>query len=97
MDETKPEDQRARSERALKSFLDTQSKVVESTARLAKAIPELSAKIGDGRQGLVAAVADLIDAVDDLKNVIGVLAEVMARGGGTGVDISEIFEKRKRR
>ena len=96
-DETRPEEQRERSQRALKTFLDSQQKVSHSTEKGAVAARNLADRIGDDKQGLIAAVADLIDAIDDLKEVVAVLTEVMAKTGGFSVDLASLLNTKRRR
>jgi hypothetical protein len=90
-DETKPEDQRERAQRALKTFLDSQTKVSSSTDKSAKAAAALADRIGDDRQGLIAVIADLIDALDAHREEIKLFRAAILKAGGVNIDIASIL------
>jgi hypothetical protein len=90
-DETKPEDQREKSARALKTFLDAQSKVTASTDKSAKAAAQLADRIGDDRQGLIAVLADLIDELQAHRDEMRLLRAAILKAGGVNVDLGSIL------
>lgn len=94
--EGRQDDARVRSERALKSFIDSQSKVSDATAKLAQRLPDLAARIGDGKEGLIAAIADLIDAIDAHREEMTLVRAAIMKAGGINVDLGGMFGRGRR-
>jgi hypothetical protein len=90
-EEAKPEDQRERSQRALKIFLDAQSRVTASSEKAAAASAKLISAIGDDNQGLVAALADLIDELAAHRKEMRELRAAFLKAGGVNVDLGSIL------
>jgi len=90
-DETKPDDQRDRSVRAFKTFIDAQMKVTISAERAAAASAKLIQAIGDDRQGLVAVLADLIDELKVHREGMELLRAAILKTGGINLDVGSIL------